>query len=146
MKTKTSIARTLAVGVAALLTTAGSTAIAAPPSNIANTAWTLQANRSTTQLYISSQGGPGAAGAAICRTIHGNLTDVVNVPIHGWYCPSTGRIHFKHNNLHTGVTVRVFTGNLSDEVPGEPLYMSGTVMVDDAAFGSLGEYNFSATQ
>ena len=71
---------------------------------------------------------------------------MVDVQIHGWYCPSTGRIHFKHNNLSTNVTVRVFIGNVSDEVSGLPLLMSGTVMVDYAAFGSLGEYNFSATQ
>lgn len=122
------------------------TAAAEPPSNLANTHWTLQANRSTTSLHITSQGGAGSAGAAICRPISGTLTDVVEVPIRGWYCPSTGRIHFKHNNFATNVTVRVFTGNLSDDVPGMPLSMSGTVMVDDAAFGSLGEYNFSATQ
>lgn len=146
MKTKISNVRTFAVGVTALLSIASSAAIAAPPANIANTAWTLLANRSTTQLYITSQGGAGAAGASVCRTIRGNLTDVVDVPSHGWYCPSTGRIRFKHNNLHTGVTVRVFTGNLSDAVPGEPLYMSGTVAVDDAVFGSLGEYSFSAMQ
>lgn len=146
MKTKTSVVRTLAVGVTALLSIASSAAIAAPPANLANTAWTLLANRSKTQLYITSQGGAGAPGASICRTIEGNLTDVVNVPIRGWYCPSTGRIHFKHNNADSDVTVRVFLGNVSDEVAGEPLYMGGTVMVDDAAFGSLGEYNFSARQ
>lgn len=122
------------------------TAAAAPPSNIANTHWTLQANRSVSSLHITSQGGAGAPGAAICQSISGTLTDVVNVQIRGWYCPSTGRIHFKHNNLATDVTVRVFIGNISDVAAGLPLLMSGTVMVDDAAFGSLGEYNFSATQ
>lgn len=122
------------------------TAAAEPPSNLANTHWTLQANRGTTSLHITSQGGAGSAGAAICRPINGSLTDVVEVPIRGWYCPSTGRIHFTHNNLTTNATVRVFTGNVSEEVPGLPLLMSGTVMVDDAVFGLLGEYNFSATQ
>ena len=42
-------------------------------------------------------------------------------------------------------SVRVFTGNVSDDVPGETLYMAGTVSVFDAAFGDYGEYNFSAT-
>jgi hypothetical protein len=121
-------------------------AFAEPPANIANTTWTLLVNRETTQLYIDTQGGAGAPGAAICRHItgkHGN----VESPIFGWYCPSTGRIHFRHNNLHnTDLTVRVFTGNVSDEVPGEPLYMGGTVSIDYSAFGMLGETNFSATQ
>jgi len=46
----------------------------------------------------------------------------------------------------TGNAVRIFTGNVSDEVVGETLYMAGTMTVLDAAFGDLGEYNFSATQ
>jgi hypothetical protein len=40
----------------------------------------------------------------------------------------------------------VFTGNVSDDVSGQTLYMGGTVAVDDPAFGDLGETNFSATR
>jgi hypothetical protein len=35
-------------------------------------------------------------------------------------------------------------GNVSDDVIGQPLHMAGTMTVLDAAFGDLGEYNFSA--
>ena len=62
------------------------------------------------------------------------------------YCPSTGRIHFVHQNLDSDIAVRVFTGNVSDDVAGEGLYMAGTVTVLISAFGDLGEYNFSATE
>ena len=83
-------------------------------------------------------------GAETCRHINGDIGNVAH--IRGWYCPSTGRIHFVHKNLGSGNAVRVFTGNLSDDVLGETLYMGGTMTVLDAAFGDLGEYNFSATQ
>ena len=89
-------------------------------------------------------GGPGAPGATNCRTINGTLGNV-DVKIRGWYCPSTGRIHFVHRNLDSGDAVRVFTGNVSDQVAGQPLSMAGTMTVLISAFGDLGEYNFSAT-
>jgi hypothetical protein len=60
--------------------------------------------------------------------------------------PATGRIHFQHKNLGSGNAVRIFTGNVSDDVIGQTLYMAGTMTVLDAAFGDLGEYNFSATR
>jgi hypothetical protein len=47
------------------------------------------------------------------------------VTIRGWYCLSTGRIHFVHRNLDSGDAVRVFTGNVSDKVTGQPLSMAG---------------------
>lgn len=31
-------------------------------------------------------------------------------------------------------------------LPGQPLFMAGTMTVEAIAFGELGEYNFSATQ
>jgi hypothetical protein len=31
-------------------------------------------------------------------------------------------------------------------VPGQPLRITGTVSIVNAAFGDLGEYNFSASQ
>ena len=132
----------LAIAAAAVLAASGA-ASAAPPANLGGTTWTVQANQDSVQLVITNQGGPGAPGAATCRLIIGTIGIA---PIRGWYCPSTGRIHFLHNNLGSGKTVRVFTGNLSDDVIGQPLYMAGTMMVDNAAFGDLGEFNFSAVQ
>ncbi len=127
--------------VAASTAIAAASAMAAPPANLAGTTWTVQINRDTAQLVITAQGGPGAPGAAVCRTIIGNFGIP---PVRGWYCPATGRIHFRHNNLDTGTTVRTFTGNVSDVLVGQPTYMAGTVAIENAAFGDLGEKNFSA--
>jgi hypothetical protein len=129
------------VAAAALL--AAGTASAERPANLAGTTWTLQTNRESVPLVINTQGGPGAPGAATCRTINGIIGNVA--PIRGWYCPSTGRIHFVHQNLDSGDAVRVFTGSVSDDVIGQPLDMAGTMTVLLSAFGDLGEYNFSAT-
>jgi hypothetical protein len=131
-----------ALTFAAALSICSGAVLAAPPANIGGTTWTLQANRSTDTLVITAQGGAGAPGAAVCRLLIGT---VGIAPVRGWYCPSTGRIHLRHNNLNSGVTVRTFTGNLSDQVAGQPLYMAGTMAIENAAFGNLGEYNFSAT-
>jgi hypothetical protein len=122
---------------------AASTVFAARPATVANTTWTLQTNRDVGTLFITTQGGPGAPGATNCRAINGHF-DNVNVKIRGWYCPSTGRIHFVHRNLDSGDAVRVFTGNVSDNVAGQGLYMAGTMTVLNSVFGDLGEYNFSA--
>lgn len=138
---KTCLSLSLALGLAVL---GAATVSAARPANLANTTWVLQVNGATESLIITAQGGPGAPGAANCRSIRGEVRGVADV--NGWYCPSTGRIHLVHSNLHTGVAVRVFTGNVSDEQPGQPLYMAGTVSIVNAAFGDLGEYNFSATR
>lgn len=134
----------------AMLTT--TTATAARPDNIANTTWTIQVNRDVEELTITSQGAGGVAGAATCRVINGELGDTLTTPvitIRGWYCPATGRIHFRHLNVGTDNTVRTFTGYISDVADDpldETLYMSGTMAVEDKAFGDLGEYNFSATK
>ena len=116
---------------------------AQPPANIAGTTWTVQINRDVATLTIDTQGGPGAPGAAICRTIRGSFGVA---PVRGLYCPATGRIHLLHNNLGSNDTVRAFTGNVSEQAPDEPLFMAGTVMIEISAFGNLGEYNFSAVQ
>jgi hypothetical protein len=131
---------TFAVGAATLL--AAGTASAAPPASLGNTVWIVQINRDVAQLTITSQSGPGAPGAATCRFINGTFGIA---SIRGIYCPSTGRIQFVHRNADNQNAVRVFTGNLSDDVPGQALFMAGTVTVLDAAFGDLGEYNFSAS-
>lgn len=140
MKTLKTVVTSGFVALAGAASLAAGPAFAAPPENIGNTTWTMQINRDVDELVITAQGGPGAPGAATCRVILGTF-GVAN--INGWYCPSTGRIHFVHKNADTGTAVRVFTGNLSDEVRGQRLYMGGTVTVLNSAFGDLGEYNFS---
>ncbi len=136
---------TLAIAAAALL--AAGNAFAERPANIANTTWTLQTNRDSTQLFIDTQGGAGAPGASNCRSIRGVLgTPPPEIVVTGWYCPSTGRIHLVHRNLDSDIAVRVFTGNVSDNVVGEPLYMAGTMTVLFSVFGDLGEYNFSGVK
>jgi hypothetical protein len=133
----------LALTITATLA-AAATVSAARPANLAGTYWILQVNGSTETLTITTQGGPGAPGAANCRVINGEIRNIAD--IRGWYCPATGRIHFVHKNVDSGLTVRVFTGNVSDEVAGQSLHMAGTMTIVNAAFGDLGEYNFSAVQ
>lgn len=128
--------------LAAATSLAAATALAERPADLAGTTWTLQTNRDAVQLVILTQGGPNARGQSVCRFIQGDIGNVAH--IRGWYCPQSGRIHFQHKHLGTGNAVRIFTGNVSDEVIGAPLYMAGTMTVLDAAFGDLGEYNFSA--
>jgi hypothetical protein len=134
----------LAIATAAVL--AASAASAQRPATLAGTTWTLQANRDVLQLVINTQAGPGAPGAAICRHIDGTINTTPDIRVTGWYCPETGRIHFIHRNLTSSIAMRVFTGNVSDEVIGQPLHMAGTMTVLAIAFGDLGEYNFSATR
>ena len=138
----------VSLGVATAFAT--TVASAARPDNLAGTTWSMQVNQAAEQLIINTQSGPGAPGASTCRVINGELGIAPpTIRIRGWYCPSTGRIHFLHKNLNNNTTVRVFTGTVSD-VPADPLnttwYMSGTMYVDDANFGDYGEYNFSATK
>ena len=136
---------TIALALALAAGLAGN-AFAERPANLAGTTWTLQANRDVGQLVINTQGGPGAPGAANCRGIDGNLNTTPDIKVRGWYCPSTGHIHFVHRNLTTGDAVRVFNGYVSDDVIGQPLYMAGTMTVLFSAFDDLGEYNFSAVK
>ncbi|MGE3176215.1 MAG: hypothetical protein AB7O32_01995 [Vicinamibacterales bacterium] len=133
----------LASLTAALLVTTG-TAFAARPASLAGTTWNLQVNQEVETLAITTQGGPGAPGAANCRIINGIIRNVA--PIRGFYCPSTGKIFFVHTNVSTGAPVRVFSGYVSDEAIGMPLYLGGIVSVVNAAFGDLGEYNFASLQ
>jgi hypothetical protein len=133
-----------AVATAALL--AAGAASAQRPATLAGTTWTLQANRDVLQLIINTQAGPGAPGAAICRHIDGTINTTPDIKVTGWYCPETGKVHFIHRNLSSGLAMRVFTGSVSDEVIGQPLHMAGTMTVLAIAFGDLGEYNFSAVK
>ncbi len=122
---------------------AASTASATPPANIVGT-WdvVLDANQ-TAVLVITDQGGAGAPGAVNCRLVIGTIGIA---PIRGSYCPANGLLHFLHNNLSTGRTVRDFTGLVSEDVVTGDRKIAGTFHVDNAAFGNLGEYPFSATQ
>jgi hypothetical protein len=144
MKSSFKAATAAAVALAAGL--AAGNACAERPASLAGTTWTLQANRDSAQLVIETQGGPGAPGAENCRDIDGNLSTTPDIKVTGWYCPSTGRIHLVHRNLTSKIAVRVFTGNVSDNVVGQPLYMAGTMTVLFSVFGDLGEYNFSAVK
>lgn len=119
---------------------AAAPAWAARPANLAGTTWTVQTNRSVEQLVITHQGGPGTAGGPNCLAMRGTIGPA---QVDGWYCAATGRLHLKHKNMGTGATVRVIDANVSDEVIGEPLYLAGTLFVEDAVFGELGAYNFS---
>jgi hypothetical protein len=134
----------LAVVAAALL--AAGAASAERPDTLRGTTWTLQGNRDVLQLVIDTQTNAGAPGATQCRGISGTLSTTPDIVVTGWYCPSTGRIHLIHRNLSSKIAVRTFTGNVSDEVIGQPLYMAGTMTVLISAFGDLGEYNFSAVK
>lgn len=135
--------KTITLAVAAATFLGAGTASAARPASIGNTTWTLQTNVDVTQLIITSQGGPGAPGAAVCRHILGTIGGIA--PIRGQYCPSTGDITFVHLNASTGAPVRLFKGSVSDQVSGQPLHVAGTMVVLISAFGDLGEYNFSGT-
>ncbi len=132
----------ITLATAALLV-AGS-AFAQRPVRIAQTTWTVQTNLGVAQLFIDTQTGTGAPGSKQCQAINGRFSlNEPEIDINGWYCPGTGAIHFLHHNAGTGRVVRVFTGNVSDQVSGQPLFMAGTATVFVSAFGDLGEYNFS---
>jgi hypothetical protein len=136
----------LAISLAAAAAFTSSGAFAQRPTSLAGTTWTLQANRTVLQLVINTQGGAGAPGAAVCQRITGTLNTTPDIEARGWYCPDSGRIHFIHRQLRSGDAMRVFTGNVSDDVIGQPTHMAGTMTVLDPVFGDLGEYNFSAVR
>jgi hypothetical protein len=131
-----------AATVAAALSV-GAASAARPPS-VDGTTWALQTDLGVVPLFITSQGGAGAPGAATCRNIYGEMGEVNNIS--GWYCPSTGRIHFVHRNLESHNAVRVFFGNVAGDALGQPVSMVGGMTVLISALGDLGEYDFSATQ
>jgi hypothetical protein len=130
-----------AAAVAAALTVG--TASAARPANIGGSTWVLQTNLGIVPLVITSQGGAGAPGAATCRNIYGDLGEVNNIS--GWYCPSTGRIHFVHRNLNSHNAVRIYFGNVNGDALGQPISIDGVMTVLVSELGDLGEYSFTAT-
>ena len=125
--------------LAAAIAAAGP-ASAARPASLAGTTWTVQSNRSTEQLAITHQGGPGTAGGPNCLLVTGTFEPA---QVRGWYCPATGRLQLRHSNMGSGATVRLIDATVSDELVGEPLYLGGTLSVFDAVFGELGTYNVS---
>ena len=133
----------LSFTLAAIVLAAGA-ASAAPPANLANRTWILDIDGTSLEVFIDTQAGPGAPGQANCRRLEGKIDGIA--PISGWYCPLTGRIHLVHRNLTSKLAMRTFTGVVSDEVVGQPLFMAGTATVLYATFGDLGEYVFSARE
>ena len=129
--------------LAALVLAAGA-ASAAPPANLANRTWILDLDGISMEVFIDTQAGPGAPGQANCRHLEGKINGIAQIS--GWYCPLTGRIHLVHQNSKSKVVMRTFTGVVSDEVDGQPLFMAGTATVLYAALGDLGEYVFSARE
>lgn len=145
MKRSSSLAAAAAAAIALASVANLAAAQALPPANIANTTWTLRVDGAAdTTLFIDTQNGPGAPGNAVCRGIHGNFP--AEVPVSGWYCPSTGRIHLLHENKGSRLTMRAFLGTLSDPGNGLPLRIEGAAVIDNSNFGDLGEVKFSAEQ
>ena len=131
---------TIVAGIGFALLMSG-VASAAPPPSVVGT-WSLLVDQTPTTLDITNQGGPGNG---VCRVILGTIGNV-GAPIRGIYCPATGQLHFLHNNLASGVTVRTFTGSVTDAVVGSPAHMAGSFFVVNVAFGPFGEYPFSGTR
>ena len=138
MQVRNSVVSAIAA-IGALMTSAAVSA--APPANIAGS-WVILTDQTYTTLDIT-QGGPGAPGASKCRVIIGSIGIA---PIRGFYCPDSGHIHFLHNNVSTGATVRTFTGSVSAATSSAPAQMAGTFNVLAAVFADYGEYPFSATK
>ncbi len=133
----------LGAAAAAFIITAA--AHAAPPASLANTTWLLSVDGgAAVTLFIDTQAGPGAPGNTNCRAIRGSFQSGI-VPVHGWYCPGTGRFHLIHPNKTSGVVMRAFMGNVSD-AGVQPVTIEGTAAIDYAAFGDLGEVDFTAEQ
>jgi hypothetical protein len=131
--------------VAAISLVTAVAAHALPPENIANTTWTLRVDGGADEvLFIDTQHGPGAPGNAVCRAIHGNLP--ADVPVRGWYCPSTGRFHLLHENKDSRLVMRAFLGTLTDPGNGQPMRIEGAAVIDNSNFGDLGEVKFKALQ
>jgi hypothetical protein len=126
----------LAIGAASLI---ASLVSAAPPASAVGT-WLLLVDQAYTTLDITNQGGAGAPGSARCRVVLGTIGIA---PIRGTYCPDSGEFDVLHNNLSSGVTVRKFSGTLSDATATNLAHMAGTMHVMNAGLGDFGRYPFS---
>ena len=109
------------------------------PQNVVGT-WKGFANQTEVQLVITTQGTTGS-----CRSITGTFS---NLPsggasnIHGFYCPSTGRVSFVRTDVDSGA-FQSYSANLSDV--GRESRMAGTFAELNMA-GYLGEYNFAVSR
>jgi hypothetical protein len=128
--------------VAALVTSqfCAGVAAAAPPTSVWGT-WTLLANQVYETLTITSQGNL----ATPCKVIAGTVGGAA-APVNGFYCPTTGRIHFIHKNLFTNLPMRVFDGIVFDRVVGSPDRIGGTYTSDYAPVLPFGYYGFGASK
>lgn len=115
-------------------------AMANPPADITGY-WSLMSGQEQEDMEITRQ---DSYPDGVCQKIIGKFHNIP--PFHGIYCPATGRIQIVHENLHTNYAVRVFTGNLAEQIDGYPNRMAGTFTVLYPTFGVYGEYGFSATQ
>ncbi|HXG21621.1 MAG TPA: hypothetical protein VNN62_21415 [Methylomirabilota bacterium] len=125
----------LAVGTVGLFF--GSMAHAAPLASVAGV-WSIVGNQHAGALILNQ----GIGGA--CKPIVGTIyPGVLNHPVRGYYCPSTGRLAFARKNAQ-GVVIQTWVGNVSDVVAGQPHRMGGTFHALDSAAGAgvLGEYHF----
>ena len=129
---------TLVAGaILALASTAAASAAQLWPGSVVGV-WNAQANQSSLTITISSQSASGK-----CREIAGTILDNasgVSANLEGFYCPSSGRVHFTRSDPTSGFTYQDYTGNLSDG--GRTLYMGGTFAADDVG----GEYAFFAAK
>jgi hypothetical protein len=111
-------------------------ALAAPPPSVVGN-WTVVGNQSNGVLVIRSQAATGAC-RQIGGTIYGN-------PIEGFYCPSTGRIHFVRKAAATNDTFQSWLGSVGEDGAAMD-FMGGTFVVSMPAGGAFGQYNLSASR
>jgi hypothetical protein len=113
--------------------------------------WSVRGNQSPGVLVIQQFAGlPGSQ----CKPIRGtiDLVDAVADAIEGFYCPGSGRISFMRYNGISTVPKQHWSGNLSQVVAGQRLYIGGLFATFDhnntagTLGGSLGEYNFQAAK
>jgi hypothetical protein len=102
------------------------------PTSVVGT-WSVRANNTVGTMHITFQQSTGQ-----CQQI---LGDIFGNPLQGFYCPSSGRIHFLRKIASTNDTVQDYSANLSQNAATN--FMSGLFASDG---GSFGEYNFAATK
>ena len=109
--------------------------------------WSVRGNQSPGVLVITQF--VGAAGSQ-CKPIRGTIYGVDAVE--GFYCPGSGRISFMRYSGNSTVPKQHWSGNLSQVVAGQRLYIGGLFATFDhnnvagTLGGSLGEYNFQAVK
>jgi hypothetical protein len=106
------------------------------PSSVVG-AWDVLGNHFPGTLNITSQANTGQ-----CRGITGTI---YGQSIQGFYCPSSGRIHFLRKLPGTNTTFQVWAGNLSQAATGcmACVNLMGGVFSSD--LDGFGEYNWEAS-